>query len=243
MNQKSERLNKVLAHQGYGSRRTIDALIAAGKITVNNQAAQVGQKVTPRDVILIGGHNVTRETKEKIVMAFHKPKGVTTTKKDPFAKTTVVDFLPQKLHYLNPIGRLDKDSRGLLLLTNDGDLKLHLEHPSFGHEKEYEVHVASYKKISPNQFKEDIATLATRIVNPNVQTQPVIILKSNFDPKRNTGSVSLVLREGKKRQIRELFRTLGYTVTDLLRTRINAVTLDNLKEGEYRLIDKSKIIL
>jgi 23S rRNA pseudouridine2605 synthase len=241
MNQPAERLNKVLAQLGFGSRRAVDALIEAGSVIVNNQPATLGQKVGEADNISVNGETVSRSAPKKVLLAFHKPAGVTTTKKDRFAKVTVMDYLPSRYQHLYPIGRLDRDSRGLLLFTNDGDIAYHLEHPKFAHEKEYEVTINSHAHKTKHAFENDVKTLQIKIINPDAQTKPVTIINASFNETTQQGKIVLTITEGKKRQIRRLFQSLGYLVTDLLRTRILSVHLDNLKAGEYAEIDPTPL--
>ncbi len=243
MTEPTERLNKYLANLGIGSRRAIDAMIGDGRISVNGTLASLGQRVKPTDTITLDDKPVTTHAPEKIIIALHKPRGITTTKKDPFAKVTVMDLLPPKWQHLNPVGRLDRASRGLLLLTNDGDIAYALEHPKYQHEKEYKVEVIPQFSIRTSQFEKDIQRLSTEIINSEIQTKPPRVVSSHFNPLTQRGSVVLVLEEGKKRQIRRMFSELGYFVNDLVRTRINNVELDTLKEGEYRVIDHHELKL
>lgn len=241
MTNQPERLNKVLAELGLGSRRSVDKLIESGSVFVNNVQATLGQKVSPGDGITVEGKNIVRKPTEKIIITFNKPAGVTTTKSDPFAKVTVMDYLPKQLQHLYPVGRLDKNSRGLLLLTNDGDLALQLEHPRYNHEKEYVVHFKATVKKSIESFHQDMHRLSHEIVAKHAQSKPITINHPHFMPATQSGEANIILTEGKKRQIRELFREIGYFVTDLQRIRIGRVTLDDLKEGEYRIVD-SKLL-
>ncbi len=234
----TDRINKVLAQLGYGSRRGIDALIRDGKIEVNGIKATLGQQVMDDDSITLNGQLVIRHAPEKTIIAMHKPIGVTTTRADVHAETTVMDLLPPRLKHLYPIGRLDRDSRGLLLLTNDGDLAQRLQHPKYEHEKEYRVTVRPKKnrKVNQSTFRRDIARLASEVISPEYQTKPPVVASWRFTPTLQQGTATLILTEGKKRQIRNLFDILGYEVIDLLRTRIGALALENLKEGEYRVL-------
>lgn len=238
MTPKNERLNKLLALQGLGSRRSVDTLIAAGRITVDGQIATLGQKVMPTQQICVDGNPIASARKHAtVILALNKPKGITSTRHDPHARMTVMQLLPSHYQHLYPIGRLDKDSRGLLLLTNDGDLAYRLTHPKYEHEKEYNVTVVPQTKTSSQKFRQDIERLTTTIISPEHQSRPPRVLKSTFETATNQGSVTLVLKEGKKRQIRRLFQSLGYHVVDLCRTRIGSVRLDQLRPGEYSNID------
>jgi 23S rRNA pseudouridine2605 synthase len=239
----TDRINKVLAQLGYGSRRAIDALIRDGKVEVNGKKATLGLKVDDGDKITLNGQLVIRQAPEKIIIAIHKPIGVTTTRADVHAQTTIMDLLPPRFKHLYPIGRLDRDSRGLLLLTNDGDLAQRLQHPKFEHEKEYRVTVRPKKNRAVNQslFRRDILRLGSQIISAQHQTLPPKVTTWRFNPGTSHGTVTLILTEGKKREIRNLFDILGYEVIDLLRTRIGALELDNLKEGEYRVVGSDSL--
>ncbi len=236
-----ERVNKVLAKLGYGSRRAVDALVAQSRITINGQPAQLGQRVTESDHILIDNKPITWNQPRSLILAFNKPAGVTTTKADPHAKLTIMHFLPPDMQHVFPVGRLDRDSRGLLILTTDGDLALRLQHPRYNHEKEYKVKVASAQSLNGQKFAQDLKRLGTTIVAPEHQTKPIIIKEFHLDESARTGYARVILTEGKKRQIRELFKQLGYAVIDLQRIRIGKLSLDNLKEGQYREVSLTEI--
>ncbi len=229
-----ERVNKVLARLGYGSRRAVDALVAQSRVIVNGQPAQLGQRVTKNDQILIDNKPVTWDKPRSLILAFNKPAGVTTTKSDPHAKLTIMHFLPPDMQHVFPVGRLDRDSHGLLILTTDGDLALRLQHPRYNHEKEYKVKVASAQPLTTPKFTHDLKLLGTTIVAHEHQTKPIIVKEFHLDESTKTGYARIILTEGKKRQIRELFKQLGYAVIDLQRVRIGKLTLDNLQEGQYR---------
>lgn len=229
----TERINKVLARLGHGSRRACDGLIASGAVRVNNKLAKLGQQVSDNDEITVNKQAVNRTTQKVILLKFHKPAGVATTKKDRFEPVTVMDFLPPKYQHLYPVGRLDKPSRGLLLFTNDGQLTLHLTHPKYEHEKEYVVQFVSVKKRTPSDVHADLNLLKNTVIDDAAQSKPIQIKNPVFDDTKQAGSVTIILTEGKNRQIRRLFQTLGYFVTDLERVRIGKLRLGGLKPGTY----------
>lgn len=221
------RLNKYLSDIGVCSRRQADRYIEEGKIVVDGKKAQMGQKVMPDQDILLMGKKVKRSTDKKIVLAFHKPKGIvcTTQKKE---KDNIIDYIgyPERIY---PVGRLDKDSEGLIFLTNDGELMNEILCARNYHEKEYEVMVN--KEITDRFLKkmsEGVEILSTK-------TRPCKV--------RKTGerSFRIILTQGLNRQIRRMCESQGYQVRRLRRVRIMNVTLGNLEAGKYReLTDKEK---
>jgi 23S rRNA pseudouridine2605 synthase len=229
-----ERINKVLSTLGYGSRREIDRFIAAGAVLVNGRKAELGERIVQDDEIFFRGQKIFRQPPKRILIAFHKPKGVVSTRRDPHARRTVMNFLPPRLQHLYPIGRLDKMSRGLLLLTNNGPFALELSHPRFEHEKEYEVVLKIQSPKTTQAIRLDLNRLEKEIVVPAAQSKPIRILDFFLHPDQQFLTVRLLLEEGKKRQIRRLFESLGYHVIDLIRLRIGRFSLDDLHEGEYR---------
>ncbi|HEY1074537.1 MAG TPA: pseudouridine synthase [Patescibacteria group bacterium] len=233
MTPQNERLNKVLAQLGYGSRRSTDELIEAGRVAINGQQAELGQRVAPNDTITLDGKSIGREKPRTVVLAFHKPRGVTTTKKDKYAKVTVMEYLPKQFQHLFPIGRLDRDSRGLLLFTNDGDLALKLEHPRYEHEKEYVVDVIPNKRCDLSIFKQDMIRMSKEVIDQEHQTKPAQVTQFTYDGKLKRGHARIILKEGKKRQIRHLLQALGYFVSDLQRVRIGSIRLGDIPEGKY----------
>lgn len=220
-----ERLNKFLAECGVCSRRDADKLIEEGRVKVNNQTAVMGMKVCYSDFVTVNDQPVHSKN-EKVVLAYNKPRGVTCTEKDRFADKKITDMIkyPVRVTYA---GRLDKESEGLILLTNDGDLINDLMRGSNGHEKEYEV------KISKEVTDDFINKMASGIFlkEVNIKTKPCRVEKtSKF-------SFKIILTEGVNRQIRRMCETQGCYVTHLKRVRVANITLANLKIGEFRKID------
>ncbi len=230
------RLNKILAHLGWGSRREIDRLILAGRVKVNHRLATPGDRVLPQDILSVDGRAVERLALAPTVLAFNKPPGVTSTRRDRHAAVTVMDYLPKNYQHLYPVGRLDRDSRGLILLTNIGDFARWLTHPSSSQTKEYDVAFRARISKSRAAFTNDCRRLTHEIILPEVQTRPVRVKKKYFHITGQVGTATIVLTEGKKRQIRRLLAQLGYVVSDLCRTAIGAITLGHLPEGQYRLV-------
>ena len=226
---KNERLNKYLASCGICSRRDADRLIEAGKVSVNGQKASMGMQVSDQDQILVNGKPVQGKN-EKVVFAYYKPVGVICTEKDRFADKKITDMVkfPVRVTYA---GRLDKDSEGLLILTNDGELIRAMMSGRAGHEKEYIVKVN--KEITDDFLK----TLENGVFLPdlNIKTKPC---KAE---KVGKFSFRIVLTQGVNRQIRRMTRELGYHVYAIKRVRIVNIQLADLKSGQYRRISGNEL--
>lgn len=221
------RLNKFLAERGVCSRRQADALIASGKVRVNGQMATLGLQVDEADDILVAGRHIEGERPDKIYLAFHKPVGIMTSV-DPKAKDTVRSFLHLEPGVF-PVGRLDVASSGLLLLTNDGELSEHITHPRYDHEKEYIV------TLDRNVRREDLRTMAEGMVILGSKTKPAVVKKIADN------RFSIILTEGRNRQIRRMCETLGYEVKALKRVRVMNISLDDLVSGNTRPLRKKEI--
>ena len=223
------RLNKFIAQSGVCSRRDADELIAAKKVTVNGIYADPGTKVSENDTILIEGKPIKNRDKT-VVLAYNKPIGVTCTEKDRFADKKITDMIkyPVRVTYA---GRLDKDSEGLILLTNDGDLIDKLMRGSKYHEKEYIVKIN--REISPD-FIEKMSK-GIYIKDLDIKTRPCIV------EKLGKFTFRIILTQGVNRQIRRMCKALGCTVTALKRVRVANIELANLKIGEYREISGNEL--
>ncbi len=216
------RLNKYLAQCGVCSRREADKLIESGKVFVNGQVADMGVKVTQEDEVRVG-KKVLGGKPKSVVLAFYKPVGVTCTEKDKYAEKIINDYIdyPVRVTYA---GRLDKDSEGLLLLTNDGDLINALMRGANGHEKEYIVKVDH--EIT-DSFLEDMRK-GVYLKELETKTRPCVVEKIGKYTFR------IILTQGLNRQIRRMCKTLGYEVTQLKRIRVMNVLLGKLEPGKYR---------
>lgn len=221
------RLQKILAAAGVASRRASEELIRAGRVTVNGSRAQLGQSADPaRDAIAVDGEPIEREPLEYWLA--HKPPGVLTTVSDPFGRPTVVELLPERAGRLFPVGRLDRDTEGLVLLTNDGALANRLLHPSYGVEREYQVTVRGHVKRRTFQM------LARGVELDGVSTARARVSGAHFDEDPPTSRFELVLTEGRKRQIRRALRALGHPVIRLVRVRMGPLRLGRLRAGGAR---------
>lgn len=228
-NQEKIRLNKYLALAGLCSRREADEWIEAGRVTVNGEMAKPGQKIRETDSVLVNGKSVSGK-EDTVVLAYYKPVGVTCTSKDVHARKTVIEALkyPIRLTYA---GRLDKDSEGLLIMTNDGDLIEKLMTGRYYHEKEYVV------KIEKEITEDFLQKMAAGLYLPELKqtTRPCEV------KKLGKYTFSICLTQGLNRQIRRMCKVLGADVKSLKRVRIGQITLEQLKPGEYRKMNPEEI--
>jgi 23S rRNA pseudouridine2605 synthase len=229
-----ERIQKLLAQAGYGSRRACEAYLTERRVTVNGKVVELGAKADPlRDVIKVDGKRVHFESR-KIYIALNKPLDVVTTNADEFGRQTVRDLIPIEGH-LFPVGRLDADSEGLVLLTNDGNLANALTHPRYEHEKEYRVLVEGEPSASTlNSWRRGVLLEGQMTAPARVDV---------IDAGRGQTWLRVIMHEGRKRQIREVAGMLGHRVKYLQRVRIGPIRLTNLKVGEWRHLSASEVKL
>ena len=230
-----ERLQKILAKSGYGSRRACEDFITAGRVRVNGKIAELGQKADPAiDKITVDGRSVAA-VETLTYIALNKPRMVLTTVEAERGddRKTVRDLvdIPQHVY---PVGRLDFESEGLVLMTNDGELTNKLTHPKFGHEKEYRVLLArrpDYEQL--DAWKRGV------ILEDGYKTAPVEV---HFESAQGKGAwVRVVMKEGRKRQIRETCKQLGLPVVRILRIRIGSLRLGNLKPRQWRYLTMQEV--
>jgi 23S rRNA pseudouridine2605 synthase len=225
-----ERLQKILAQAGYGSRRACEDFITAGRVRVNGKLAELGQKADPAvDKITVDGKPISA-VESLTYIALNKPRMVLSTVEPERgdARKTVRDLLDIPQH-VYPVGRLDFESEGLVLMTNDGDLTNKLTHPRFGHEKEYKVLLAR----RPDHDQLD-AWKRGVVLEDGYKTAPVEV---RFESAQGKGAwVRVVMKEGRKRQIRETCKQLGLPVVRILRVRIGSLRLGNLKPRQWRYL-------
>ncbi len=221
------RLQKFISNAGYCSRRQAEKLISDGKVSVNGQIiTQPGTKVDPEKDRIEVENNLLSIEKNHVYILLNKPRGYVTSCSHP-GKKTVLELISidQRVY---PVGRLDKDSRGLLLLTNDGKLHLQLTHPSFDHEKEYLVTVSNpISEASLNTLEKGVRIMGSK-------TRPAHINRIS------STKFKIVLKEGRKRQIRRMVQKVGNRVTDLKRTRMANIRLGKLPEGKWRYLDETE---
>ena len=222
----SVRLNKYLSEAGVCSRREADRLIESGKVTVDGVTAQMGMRVTAGQIVKVGKKTVSKQD-EMIVLAVNKPKGIVCTE-DQRERDSIVRFLnyPVRVTYA---GRLDKDSRGLLLMTNNGDIINQMMRAANRHEKEYKVTV--YKEITEQFIKK----MSEGVPILDTVTRPCTVKKIG------KYTFSIILTQGLNRQIRRMCAAFGYEVKDLVRIRIMNIRLGSLKEGAYRKLTDEEL--
>jgi len=228
-----ERIQKILARSGLGSRRACEELIEAGRVTVDGKIVVLGSKADPQTArILVDGKPIRTAEPLKYI-ALYKPRGVLSTVDAPDSRTTVRELVSEPEH-LYPVGRLDVDSEGLVLLTNDGELANRLTHPRYGHEKEYRVLVAR----RPDE--EQMAAWRHGVVlEDGYRTAPA---QAHFESASGKGAwLRVVLREGRKRQIRETGSQIGLPVVRIIRIRIGSLMLGALKPGQWRRLTEDEL--
>jgi 23S rRNA pseudouridine2605 synthase len=223
-----ERLQKVLARTGFGSRRKCEELIEDGRVTVNGDTAVLGRRVdSEHDQVSVDGIPVGVR-QGLVYYLLNKPRGVVTTASDPQGRDTVIDLVPLEPRVF-PVGRLDADTEGLLLLTNDGDLTHRLTHPSFGVEKEYLVEVEGAP--SPGAVRR----LREGVELDDGLTAPA---QASLGPE---GALRLVIHEGRNRQVRRMCAAVGHPVVRLVRTRIGPIADRQLQPGEWRPLTLAEV--
>lgn len=228
------RINKFIAQNTEFSRRKADELVQSGQVFLNGKKVeQLGTLINPeKDKIEIKNYKFETKNSEKIYLALNKPSGYITTRKDEKSRQTIMDLIPENLN-LKPAGRLDKDTEGLLLLSNDGDFINKLTHPKFETEKEYHVEITSFLT------DQDILKLKQGIKIDNKITHPAKIKLINRSKKHCI--VRITIHEGRNRQIRKMFDSLGHPVKYLQRVRIDKILLGSLPKGKFRHLSKSEI--
>lgn len=222
-----ERLQKVIAHAGIASRRKAEEMILEGRVKVNgNIVKELGRKVTASDRVEVDGIQI--EGEEPVYFLFYKPRGVISSVQDDKGRKVVTDFFETIEQRIYPVGRLDYDTSGLLLLTNDGEFANLLMHPSNEIDK---VYVAKIKGIPS---REKLTNLSRGIVLEDGKTAPARTKLLTVDKKKDTAIVEITIHEGRNRQVRRMFEAIGHPVLKLKRERYGFLTLDGLRTGEIR---------
>jgi len=221
------RLNKYLAHNAGISRRQADEAIEQGRVHVNGAAAPLGTQIEPEDTITLDG-TVVSASQAYTYIALHKPVGYVCSRRAQGDNATIYALLQKELHHLKPVGRLDKDSSGILLLTDDGDFAHQMTHPRFYKTKIYKI-----------KLDQPLAPLHQQMINDygvHLEDGPSKLQLEPMDDTKTTWRVTM--HEGRNRQIRRTFDSLGYTVTALHRTHFGAYTISNLAPGKSKIISK-----
>ncbi|MBQ7104370.1 MAG: rRNA pseudouridine synthase [Bacilli bacterium] len=228
-----ERLQKVIASCGVASRRKAEELILAKKVTVNGRVvSELGVKVSDKDIIEVNGERLNRE--EKVYYLLNKPRGVITSTTDDKGRTTVVSLINEDKR-IYPVGRLDYDTTGALILTNDGEFANMMMHPSNNIDK---VYVAKIKGIL---LPSEIMQLKKGIVLDGVKTSNAKVKVKKIDKENNTSIVELIIHEGKNHQVKRMFEAVGKDVIKLKRERIAFLDLRGLNSGEYRKLSHKEV--
>jgi len=230
-----ERLQKILANAGVASRRKCEELIREGKVAVNDRiVTELGAKADPdKDVITVSGRPIRRE--QKLYLLFHKPKGVITTMDDPKGRSTVRDYLKGIQERVYPVGRLDYDSEGLLLLTNDGELAHRLTHPKHHVPKTY---LATVERVPHGN---DLEKLKRGIKLEDGVTAPAEVEYHDVDPDGKYATIAITIHEGRNRQVRRMFEAIHHPVTRLKRISFGGISLGGLQRGKYRKLSAEEI--
>lgn len=227
------RINKYLAEHGIASRRHADDMIAAGRVKINGAVALLGADVNEEDVVFVDEKPIESSQKKEVYYIMNKPKGVVCTLSDDRGRKTVIDLLPDDLERVFPVGRLDYATEGLLILTNDGDLAFRLTHPKSEIPKTYLARIEG--------------TLTEKDLNPirsGVELDGVLTKKCKahiVETNKNYTKVHITITEGKNRQVRRMFETIGKNVEFLKRVSIGNLKLTGLNRGEYRPLTESEV--
>lgn len=229
------RLQKFMADMGVASRRKSEELIKAGKVKVNGHIAQIGDKINPRkDLVSIGKNKITNVKKRKMVyVMLNKPRGYVTTVSDELGRKTVMDLVKDIDERIYPVGRLDKDSEGLLILTNDGSFTNCLTHPSHNYAKVYRV------TVRPSVNDEILYNLRNGIEIDGRKTAPAEV--TVLEEQENRVVLEFILHEGRNREIRKMCESQGLEVARLKRNSIGSLKLGMLKQGQYRELTEQEV--
>ncbi len=231
-----ERIQKVLATAGYCSRRKAEELIERGKVSLNGHPVSLGDKMDPmKDIVAVSGQRVfIKKHQEKLYYALYKPRGFVTTMSDEHDRRCVADLVSDVSERLYPVGRLDKDSEGLLIMTNDGSLANLVAHPSRGVTKVYRV------SVSPKASEQVLSDMASGVKVDGELLKPIRLRVTGEGADRTVIEISL--NEGKNREIRRMCEAVGLNVTRLKRTSIGPIRLSNLAAGKKRELTKEEIL-
>lgn len=228
-----ERLQKVIANFGYASRRKAEELIIQGRVKVNDVVInELGYKVSDKDKIKID--DVLLEKENKVYYLLNKPRGVVSTTDDDKNRKTVISLIPTNTR-IYPVGRLDYDTTGLLILTNDGTLTNYMTHPKNKIDK---VYVA---KIKGKLLAKELYILKNGVIIDGVKTSKAKVKIKSYDSKTDTSIIEITIHEGKNHQVKKMFEMVNHEVLKLKREKVAFLTLDGLKSGEYRTLSIKEV--
>ena len=229
-----ERLQKIIAQSGYCSRRKAEELISEGRVKVNGKVVtELGTKADVEDIISVDGKRINMERKVYILM--NKPRNVVCSAKDDRGRKTVVDLIEGVGERIYPIGRLDFDTTGVLLLTNDGDITNKLIHPSKEIDKTYRVTIDGFAN------EDQLERIRRGIKLDGVMTSPAIVEVSKINKEKRKSIINITIHEGKNHQVKRMFNTVGLKVVKLNRIEFAGFKVGGLKEGQYRLLTNKEI--
>ena len=227
------RLQKIISESGLLSRRKADLIIRQGRVTLNGRQAIIGERADPySDKILVDGKELPKKPNYKVYL-LNKPHGVISSCQDNYGRKTILSLIPSNLrHGMHPVGRLDSDSRGAILLTNNGDLTLKLTHPKYSHTKTYLVWVTGHpSQAILNKWRKGI------LLDGKITMPAIIEVMESINHKV---LLKVILKEGRNRQIRRIANLIGHPVQDLQRIAISNIKLNGLQEGKWREIKKKQ---
>lgn len=228
------RVHVRIAHSGLCSRRAAEKLIVDGRVSVNGKVIrELGVKTSPEDRVAVDGQPITEA--EKFTLILNKPSGCVTTLFDPQGRPTIVRYLPDVGVQLKPVGRLDYDTEGLLLVTNDGELAQRVAHPRYEIDKEYQTIVRGL----PDE--DALGKLRKGVYIEGGRTRPARVEVIHAEPKTNTTGLKITIHEGRKRQVRLMCEAVGFPVISLKRIRIGPLRLKGMRAGECRMLGKAEV--
>ncbi len=232
-----ERVQKFLSNSGCCSRREAEKLIEEGRVRINNKIAVLGDKISEKDKVYVDDELIKNTVKKYYV--FYKPKNVLTTLYDPSNKKTIVEYIYKIPLRVYPVGRLDYDAEGLLLLTNDGDFANKIMHPRYEIDKTY---IAELDKFLEKKDYEKLKKGIIKLKDGIVKVKEVKVLENKkYDKKTIRSIVKIKLHEGRNKIVKRIFKSLGYYVKNLKRIKIDSIILKNLKPGQYKELDKKYV--
>ena len=229
-----ERIQKIIAQSGYCSRRKAEELISAGKVYLNGDiVTELGTKASYEDDIVVDGNKLDLK-EDKVYYLLNKPRGVITSTSDEKNRKTVIDLIEEEKR-IYPVGRLDYDTTGVLLLTNDGELTNLLIHPKNKIEKHYVA------KIEGIPTKEELVSLTRGIIIDGHKVKAVKAKLKKMNKKNNVSFIDIIISDGRNHQVKKMFEAIGYSVIKLTREKFAFLTVDNLKTGEYRKLNIKEV--